>query len=124
MDYDNAKYNKLVADRLIASQIFDISLVSKLESLNTFYFVQEDYQYVEKLIKENNIKAIKELKADKPNTGEILDILFFENQNQEKFIVTIYDNNFLEQDPAIIKVYALDFPIRHPNDETSQITNT
>ena len=38
--------------------------------------------------------------------GEYLDIMMFKDQDNKKYIVTVYDSIELSQDPQIIEIYS------------------
>ena len=71
------------------------------------FFIREEYEQIEKLIKSDKIKGIIKINENQPRTGEYLDVMEFKDQNQKRYIVTVYDSNMLEQDPEVIKIYSL-----------------
>ena len=94
---------------IYANNKYGIIKLSGLESLKSICFVKEEFIEMEKLIKKGNIERIKMFPENQPNTGEYLDVMEFKDQNQHRFIVTVYDNNMLEQDTQVIEIY----PLKH-----------
>lgn len=100
-------YNDYVIRGILATNQFGITEVCDLESLKTIFLVQEDYDTIENLIREGNIELIKSLPENQARTGQYLDIILFKNQDDKRYIVTIFDSNALEQDPQVIEIYSL-----------------
>jgi hypothetical protein len=107
------KFDSFVARSILANNQFGITEVFILETLRSLYFDKKEYDIIERLIKEDNIKAIKEislrgqLPENKNGTSEYLEILRFKDQRGKDYIVTVYDSNELLQDPQIIEIYSL-----------------
>lgn len=107
------KFDSFVVKSILANNQFGITQVLILEILRSVYFDKKEYDIIEKLIKENNIKAIKEmpirneLQENQNEISEYLEILRFKDQRGKDYIVTIYDSNELSQDPQVIEIYSL-----------------
>ena len=100
-------YNSYVVKSILANNQYNIKEVSNLESIHSRCFIKIEYPHIESLIKEKNIEAIKKLHSNEYEADEYLDIMTFSDQNQSKYIVTVYDSDALEQDPQVIKIYPL-----------------
>ncbi len=101
MDYD-----QYIIQSILANNEFGITTVNELHSLKTVDFVRDEYFKIEKLIKNNDIEAIKGINENDITGYGFLDVMVFKDQNDLRYIVTVYDDNRLEQDPQIIKIYA------------------
>jgi hypothetical protein len=105
MGADINAYDALVTKNILANNEFGIKKVINLESLKVTYFTRDSYSEIENLIKRNDIKSIKALPNNSPEFEEYLDIMTFNDQQGDSFIITIYDSIELNQDPQIISVY-------------------
>lgn len=104
---NSEKFNDFVINNVITNNKFGINEINKLENLASRLFLVEEYSDIEKLIGEGNIQAIKLLPDNNSQSGEYLDIYSFEDQNGNKYIVTVYDSIALEQDPQVIEIYKI-----------------
>lgn len=104
---EEGAFDNYVVKSLLANNLFEITEVHNLESLNSRFFEREKYPEIEAMIKEKNIEALKSLPSNKSEDGQYLDIMMFKDQNQREYIVTVYDSNALEQDPQVIEIYLL-----------------
>jgi hypothetical protein len=102
-----ASFDEHVIRGVLANNRFGITYVNNLESLKSIFFVQEQYAELEKFIKSGNLKAIKAFNENQSRTGEYLEIMIFTDQSENRYCVTVYDSNTLEQDPQVIEVYQL-----------------
>lgn len=102
-----ASFDEYVIRAVLANNRFGITYVNNLESLKSIFFVQEEYVELEKFIKAGNLKAIKTFNENQSRNGEYLEIMIFTDQNENKYCVTVYDSNALEQDPQVIEIYQL-----------------
>lgn len=100
-------FEDYIVKSILANNSFNISTVSKIESLNSLYFHSNEYSAIENLIKKKDIDSLKELSYDKSESAGFLDILLLSDQSHRSYIVTIYDSNTLEQDPQVIEIYPL-----------------
>lgn len=100
-------FDSYVINSILINNKFGINEVNGLESLKSIFYVKEEYAAIENLIRSGNMEAIKLFNDNQSQTGEYLDILVFTDQNQKRYIVTVYDSNALEQDPQIIEIYKL-----------------
>jgi hypothetical protein len=107
MVFESSKYDEYVIKNILANNKFGITGINNLESLKSRYFIADEYPEIENLIVKHNIKEIKLLSDNQSEELEYLDILKFTDQNENSYIVTVYDSNVLEQDPQIIKIYTL-----------------
>ena len=59
------------------------------------------------MIKEKNIEGLKSLTESTKRSDEYLEIMTFKDQDLNKYIVTVYDSDALEQDPQVINIYTM-----------------
>lgn len=100
-------YNGYIIRSILARNQFNIKEINNLESLKSVCFFKEEYPIIECFIKEANIEAIKTFPTNELRSGEYLDVILFNDEKQKKYIVTVYDNDMLEQDPQVIEIYSL-----------------
>lgn len=105
MGIKSTSLDEYVVRSILENNQFGIKEVNNLESLKSIFFVREEYPIIEDFIKEKSIDSIKEYSEEQPNTGEYLEVMWFDDQNHKRFIVTVYDSNQLEQDPQIINIF-------------------
>lgn len=107
MNTATSLFDTYVIKSILANNQFGITSVANIESLNTGYFIREEYTKIETLIHEKNIDKIKSLSLTKVEKEEFVTIMLFKDQNLKEYIVTVYDSNVLEQDPQVIEIYSL-----------------
>lgn len=101
------KYDDYIIRSILTNNQFGITIVNNLQSINSLYFVREEFPAIEKLIQSNDIKAIQNLSQNRVQTGEYLDIMSFTDQNGTFYVIAVYDSDALEQDPQTIKIYRI-----------------
>jgi hypothetical protein len=102
------KYDIFITELILSDSELDIKNVFELTSLKSVLFKEEQYAEIKQLIKKqdwNQIKGLKEI-PDK-EFKEYLDIMRFKDQNHNEYVITIYDNDELFQDPQIIDIFPL-----------------
>lgn len=106
MSSESSWINKYVIKNILVNNSFNISTVNDIKDIKSIYFDGEDYIQVEELIKKRDIEGIKQLsQGDNKKRSEYLYVLTFLDQNQKSYVVTVYDNDELGQDPQIIEIY-------------------
>ena len=100
-------FDTYVIKSILANNQFGITSVTEIRSLNTRYFIKDEYPEIEKLIKSKDIETIKSLPVNKSEMEEYIDVMLFKDQDLKEYIVTVYDSNALEQDPQVIEIYSL-----------------
>jgi hypothetical protein len=105
MNSEFSKFNHYVANSIIVNNNFNITTVTSIQSLNSRYFIKEEYPMIENLIEQDDIEGIKTLPNSIKQTDEFIDIMIFTDQNFTNYYVTVYDSTLLEQDPQVIKIY-------------------
>lgn len=100
-------YDEYVIKNILATNQFNIEAVNNLESLKSKPFFKEEYPIIENLIKVGDIEAIKAFSGNGLCTGDYIDVMLFNNEREKKYIVTVYDNDLLGQDPQVIDIYKL-----------------
>jgi hypothetical protein len=107
MDRQNKSYDLHVMKHILANNEFGIKSFSDFESLSTGNFDSSCYKQIEDFIKIRDFNAIDALLKNTPRTNEYIDIIQFKDQDFKEYFVSVYDNDALEQDPQIIKIYPL-----------------
>src|SRR5262245_47246111 len=103
-----SSFDNYVIKGILANNEYGIKEVNELESLKSGYFVREEYGEIEKQIRGGNVEAIDLFFKDQIKSSEFLEIMKFKDQSQHVFIVTVYDNLELWQDPQVIEIYPED----------------
>lgn len=107
MNRRSSSFDGYVIKNILTNNQFGISEVNNLKSLNSIFFVKEEYDKIKSLFRFGNIEALKTLPQNQSGIGEYLAIMIFIDQNEKKYIVTVYDSIALEQDPQVIDIYSL-----------------
>lgn len=73
------------------------------------YFEKEKYPAIVSLIRAQNLADLAEMSEGKMNTDfpEYLEVMQFESQLGQMFVVTVYDSIELWQDPEVIEIFPL-----------------
>lgn len=100
-------FDKYVVSGILALNEYKIKEVISLESINSLYWENEEYSEILILIKKGDINAIKLFENKQPNEGHFLEVMTFKSENNNNYIVTIYDNLELNQDPQIIDIFPI-----------------
>jgi hypothetical protein len=100
-------YLEEVKELILANNKLSITEVRNLTFLKGLNFDKEKYSSIAELIKQKRIDEIKQLPDIKPKTFEDLSIFQFNDQNDNLYVVTVYDSDELWQDPQIIEIYPL-----------------
>lgn len=101
-------YDNLVTELILLDMEYNIKEVRDLESIKSRLFDRDQYRTILELIKQQDWKQINELQEPSVEAfNEYLNIMRFKNQNQSQYVVTIYDNDELFQDPQIIDIFPI-----------------
>lgn len=100
-------FNAIIKASLLANNSFGIMEVNDLENVNSFYFVPEHYKETEKLLKDGDVKSIRNMPINNAESSQFYYVITFTDQKKKKYVVTIYDNNELWQDPQIIEIFPI-----------------
>lgn len=106
-------FNKFVISGILTNNDFNITEVKDLVSIRSLDFNRNQYPEIVNLIKSGGINQLKEV-PNIDNDFEFLDILTFKDKSDRNFIVTVYSNNALENDPQIIDIFEIPSPIGVP----------
>lgn len=99
-------FESYVMNSIIANNEFGITDVNSLKSIKSMALNREQYPYIKKLILEKNFDVLTQLPFGK-NEFEYIEILEFLDQSSCKYIVTVYSNDALENDPQVIDIFAI-----------------
>ena len=101
-------WNDLLVRSIVLNKQFKITEVKNVENIKSMLYEHEKYPQVKSLISERDFKTIQNVsQEDKIGFKEYLDIIKFTDQVGQNYIVTVYDNDALEQDPQIIEIFPL-----------------
>ena len=98
-------FNDYVVSSLLENNEFGILKVKNLEEFYSCNFDNSVYPQIVALIKVGEFEKIKQSQHNTEATSEYLTIMRFTDQDNESYIVTVYDNDELWQDPQVIDVY-------------------
>jgi hypothetical protein len=79
--------------------------VHNLEAIKSAYFWREDYPALLELLKEGKIEEIKNWPGGRGKTGEYLEIFLFTDQDNQNYVVSMYDGIEMWQDPQLIDIF-------------------
>jgi hypothetical protein len=97
-------FNDYVIEGVLAKSGYDIAIVNNLGSVKDLYFVREEYADVLAFIKAGNVELIQQSEIPIEGFKEYLTIMKFTDQNNNAYMVTVYDNDELLQDPKVMDV--------------------
>lgn len=104
MEKKSRSFEDYVEKSILINNEFGITKVNRLESVKSTYLNRDQYPQIVSLIQENNLSEIRQLPLG-DITDEFLEIMQFEDQNQEHFVVTVYDSTAITQDPQVIDLF-------------------
>lgn len=107
MNIDLSKYDKYVRDSILAKNEFNIKEVNNLLSIKSFNLERDKYPLVIQLIKSNAIDDLKAMPIGN-RTSEYLEVMSFQDQQNNSYIVTVYDSDEITQDPQVADIFLLD----------------
>ena len=105
-------FESYVIKSILSVNDFNIISVNNLESLKSMSFDRKQYHEIIQLIKAKNFTQINSLSFG-TNNFEFLEIMKFDDQNKKNYIVTVYSNNALENDPQVIDIIPLENEINY-----------
>jgi predicted patatin/cPLA2 family phospholipase len=104
----SSTFESYVNKSILSNNEFGIKEVNNLENVWSGYFEQKRYEEIARLIKEGKIDQLQGLyDTSKDNFSEYLDIMRFKDQNENAFIVTVFDSDELTQDTQVIEIFKL-----------------
>ena len=106
-DVRPSSFENEVERDILSNNKFGISEVKGLRSIKSMYFEREKYPAIASLIQGQNLAELAEIKGNtlNPEFPEYLEIMHFESQLGQMFIVTVYDSIELWQDPEVIDIF-------------------
>ena len=106
MEGDLSRYDEYVRESILANNSFGITQVHQLETIRSTYFDRNGYEVVQELIRKMDIEKLGQLPENRISVSGYLDVISFKDQSGRSFLVTIYDNVRLEQDPQVIEIFS------------------
>lgn len=100
-------FNDYVVGDILNKNKFGITAVSEIASLNSLYFIDEQYYEILKLIDRGDVNAIKAFSNGDLKSTTFLEIMKFKDQNKKDYLVTVFDGIALEQNPEVIEIYIM-----------------
>ena len=101
---NDLKYNSYVTAGILTKNDFGIEEVNNLESIKSLRFSFADYSKVEEYIKSGNFQLIED-SVETSQFREYLEIMQFTDQDNKRYVVSVYDSDELWQDPDVIRIY-------------------
>ena len=105
---DLSIYDKIVCRAILSDKEANVTTITNLQNIYSALLDPENYAAILRLLKE---KKYNELPHDiLPVNGvfrEYIHAYSFLNQDERKFIATIYDNDELWQDPQVIDIISV-----------------
>lgn len=101
------KYVNYIVKSILANNEFGITKVENIESIASRYFYKNEYPKIVDLIKNGDISGIKTLEGNNSEEREYLDVVLFNDQIKNKYLVTVYDSDDLLQDPQVIEIFQI-----------------
>ncbi len=103
-----SKWDLSVIKQLTTKNNYGIVSVTGFRSIKELYFENSTYLKIVHLLKDNNFKAIEEFEqVERKSFREYLSLVTFSDQDERKYVMTIYDSDELHQDPEIIEIFLL-----------------
>jgi hypothetical protein len=99
-------FDSIVTKSILVNNEFQITQVCNLESIRSLTLNKDQYPQIVQLIKNSDFKKIIDLPFGN-NDFEYLEIMRFSDQAKKNYIVTIYSNDSLENDPQVIDIFSL-----------------
>lgn len=107
MNKNNVSFSDYVIKSVLLNNQFGIKEVKKIEDIHSMIFERQEYQKIVTLIKSNKLESLKKLPEKYIKTSEYLSVMKLLDQNNEEYIVTVYDSDQLWQDPQVIDIFPL-----------------
>src|SRR6266540_2722122 len=95
MNDDANIFNDYVIKDILSNNEFNIQKVINLKDINTFFFHQGIHAEVEKIINEKRFDDLLNETISQERCSDYLSIMSFEDEKDQKFLVTIYDSDDL-----------------------------
>lgn len=100
-------FEDYIIKAILANKEFNICEIKDLENIKSMVLLRDKYSSVLELVKLGQVDSIKALDSNENKASEYLDIYIFKDQENEKYIVTLYDSNELWQDPEVWDIFKL-----------------
>jgi hypothetical protein len=100
-----------VADAIYRNKVYSINEINLLVEIKSMILLRQEYFIILDLAKAGQIEQIKDLPNNETDDGklsEYLAIYTFYDQNEHKYIITVYDGDELWQDPQIWDIFQLE----------------
>ena len=105
MAQEAKKVESVIASIIVSNNLFEISEIKEMKTVNSFYFYPDHYRNVEALIKSGDLSKIKELPLNRSDTFQYYYVVSFLDQKNKLYVATVYDSNELWKDPQLIEIY-------------------
>lgn len=104
MERETRRFEDYVEESILINNEFGIMKVHCLESVKSMYLNRDQYPYIVSLIQANDLSEIRKLCMGS-NSDDYLEVMQFQDQNQQLYFVTAYDSKALHQDPQVIDIF-------------------
>lgn len=99
-------FDSYVISGILTNNDYEIKEIRNLKSLKSTSYTLEIYQSVIESIQNDNLSRIFHLPELSKEHSEFLDIMEFDDQSGNKYIITVYDSLELTQDPQVLQIFA------------------
>ena len=103
----NLSFDEYVKLAILKTNKFEISEITSLDNKISLVLDRSKYESIVKLVETGETALLKNLDASDKTSGEYLYIYTFFDQNEQEYIVTIYDSNELWQDPELWDIFRI-----------------
>lgn len=102
------EYITYIVKSILANNEFGITKVENMQSIASRFFSKDEYSEIVDLIKRGDIHGIKSLQSNNSKEREYLDVIMFNDQAKNDYVVTVYDSDDLLQDLQVIEIFKFD----------------
>jgi hypothetical protein len=99
-------FESYVIRSILVNNQFNIKDVTEIHEIRTMIFERNLYLAITDLIRNKQTELIKTVPDHPTRTFEYLTVMEFTDQDRKKYIVTVYDQDELWQDPQVIDIFS------------------
>jgi len=100
-------FEEYVTETISSNKTFNIRQIKDLQNIKAMVLLRDQYPHIIELVKSGQIDLIKKLDNNENKGSEYLDIYIFNDQDNQKYIVTVYDSDELWQNPQLWDIFKL-----------------
>lgn len=99
-------FESYVRNNILVNNKYGITDVNSLISIKSMALDRTQYPSIIELIKAKKFDVLEKLPFGEGDF-EYLEVMQFYDQNNKRYIATVYSNDALEQDPQLIDIFPL-----------------